>query len=108
MDDRHTQLVERIQRAIESCALPRLLPVLEWRGEEYVVDGRLREFRAVTNPGVVIGFETPAGREMIDGSYVMRCPTCRQPAVSPVEVQPQNIKCRRCGRRFPRNADRPG
>jgi hypothetical protein len=44
---------------------PRLLPVVELNGQEFLVDVENRQFRNFTNPDEVIGMHSEQGRQML-------------------------------------------
>ena len=48
--------------------MPRRLPTLKYKGKEYFIDWRLREFRTVVPPLEFVPFDSELGRE-IDGSW---------------------------------------
>ena len=58
----------------------RRLPTLRFKGEQYFIDNRLREFRTATppiRPVEFIGFEEPRGMLMlIEACVWLRCSAC--------------------------------
>ena len=43
----------------------RLLPVIEWKGREFLVDVDSRQFRNVNDAGDSIGMHSPRGRAIV-------------------------------------------
>jgi len=44
---------------------PRLLPVIQWEGREFLVDVDARQFRNANDAGDFIGMHSPQGRAMV-------------------------------------------
>ena len=49
----------------EADSEPRLLPVAQVNGQEFLVDVENRLFRSFTNPDEVIGMHSPQGRRIL-------------------------------------------
>jgi len=59
--------------------LPRRLPIVIWKGQQYFVDLRLEEFRSVSGPehGIeFVDFDSPKGRRMWEELVLFECPWC--------------------------------
>ncbi len=50
---------------VEKVQEPRLLPVAEVDGREFLVDVENRQFRSFNEPGEVIGMHSEQGRKMV-------------------------------------------
>jgi len=52
-------------RKVEKALEPRLLPVAEVDGQQFLVDVENRLFRELTNPDVLIGMHSERGKKMV-------------------------------------------
>ena len=64
---------------------------------EYVADLRLREFRSVDNPSLLILFESKLGRRLCEMAGIVSCPGCRTSMIVSSVVREEGVRCVRCG-----------
>ena len=76
---------------------PRRLPTVCLDDIEYIVDERLREFRAWRNPHARVVFDSREGRRMLKTFYVDVCPSCRQEVAVRVDTTDSHVICPVCG-----------
>ena len=79
---------------------PRELPIVQWQGLDYFVDGRLNQFREVDNPHNFIDFDTMVGGQMCHELHVMKCPHCKLDELMYTEDDGNSLECSRCGTEF--------
>jgi hypothetical protein len=79
---------------------PRKLPVLQYKGKQCFVDGRLYEFRNVKDPCDSIHFGSIEGIRLGITSALVECPHCGQEAVRLIEDLTEQWACFRCGKKY--------
>ena len=79
---------------------PRLLPIAEVDGKEYLVDVEQREFREFNNPANVINMHSEQGRRIVKMSFGQQW---RRFGLDKPAVQSSHnmIECDRCGNSIP-------
>ena len=63
----------------------------------YFADLRLREFRSVDDPSVLILFESKLGRRLCEMAGIVSCPACRTSMIVSSVVKAEGVRCVRCG-----------
>ena len=78
---------------------PNRLPTVTYKGKEYFIDMRLKEFRPVDMPFELIAFNSELGRE-IDGHITINCHKCKKILFqgSEKEAKRQVIYCTACAK----------
>jgi len=78
----------------------RMLPVLRYKGKQYLFDRRLHEFRNVRDPCDAIHFGSIEGIRLGITSVLVECPHCGQEAVRHFDELLELMACFRCGKQY--------